>query len=178
MPRKSTAKLPPVKLKITKDTTVSTSELSIILGKSSQWITGLTRDKKLSQVSRGTYVLSEAVQDYISHVEGQASNGISLADEKAEHEQIKRKIAALELAEKENTLHRAEDVMQAWSLLLIEFRKQLLTLPIGLATRLAGMKEKDIRLILQDELEYALEGLSQFDPAKGVDDYGSNEQDV
>lgn len=171
MPKKSTAAKPPIKTKITKDTTVSTSELSLVIGKSSQWITGLTREKKLSQVSRGTYVLSEAVQDYISHVEGQASNGISLSDEKAEHEQIKKKIAALELQEMMNNLHNTEDVQQAWSLLLIEFRKLLLTLPVKMSTELAGREEREIMIILQKEIEFALEGLAAYDPLKGVEDY-------
>lgn len=170
MPKKSTAK-PPVKSKITKDTLVSTSELSIVIGKSSQWITGLVREKKLSRVGHGTFVLSEAVQDYIRHIEGQASNGISLADEKAEHEQIKRKIAALELEEKMNNLHHTEDILQVWSLLLIEFRKQMLTLPVKMSTALAGRDEREVMTILQKEIEFALMGLSTFDPLKGVESY-------
>lgn len=170
MVKKSTAK-PPIKTKITKDTTVSTSELSIILGKSSQWITALTREKKLSQVSRGTYVLPEAVQDYVSHIEGQASNGINISDEKAEHEQIKKKIAALELQEMMNNLHHTDDVQQAWSLLLINFRKHLLTLPVKMSTALAGRDEREIMTILQKEIEFALMGLSTFDPLKGVESY-------
>lgn len=173
MPKKSTAKLPPVKMKITKDTIVSTSELSTVIGKSSQWITGLTREKKLQRVGHGTYILSEAVQDYIKHVEGQASNGINLSDERAEHEQIKKQIAALELQQMKNNLHHTEDVERAWSLLLIEFRKYLLTLPVKMATELAGREEREIMSILQREIEFALEGLAKFDPSKGVEDYES-----
>ncbi|WP_409174821.1 hypothetical protein [Brevibacillus fortis] len=84
---------PKVKTDRLQDREVSTSELALIVGKSPQWIRQLTRDNILVQVGRGKYSLGESIQAYIKHVEGESSDGkISYRDEKAAHEQIKKKL--------------------------------------------------------------------------------------
>lgn len=78
------------------DMVVGTTEFAALVGKTKQWINQLTREGVLEQVSRGKYDLQKAMQAYIAHVTGTPEEGkISFADEKAQHEQIKKEIAPL-----------------------------------------------------------------------------------
>lgn len=145
---------------------VGTSELAAIVGKTKQWISQLTRDGVLTQVSRGKYNLAESVQAYIRHVTGVAEEGkVSYNDEKAQHEQIKKEIAQLELEEKRRNLHTTKDVQEAWGELLVNFRGMLMVLPPKLAGELTYMTDaKEIRTLLESRLTDALIELSKYDP--------------
>ncbi|MHB0864745.1 hypothetical protein ACYCS5_26750 [Paenibacillus sp. SEL3] len=145
---------------------VGTSEFAAIVGKTKQWIGQLTRDGVLTQVSRGKYDLAATVQAYIRHVTGATEEGkISFADEKAQHEQIKKEIAMLELEEKRKNLHTTADVQDAWGTLLVNFRERLTGLPPKLANQLAYLSdEKAIRVLLEDRINEALNLLSKYDP--------------
>ncbi|QHZ50018.1 hypothetical protein ERICV_05119 [Paenibacillus phage phiERICV] len=166
---------PNAKSELLQEKEVSTSELAAIIGKSPQWVRQLTREKVLEQVNRGKYVLSEAVQAYIKHVEGESSNGkISYRDEKAEHERIKKEMAELELEEMRSHLHTTQDVQEAWSDLIVEFRKRMTTLPPRMAGQLAFIdNEKKVKKLLTDEITAALQVLAQYDPVKEA---GKDEQ--
>ncbi|SMF88175.1 hypothetical protein SAMN05661091_4155 [Paenibacillus uliginis N3/975] len=150
---------------------VGTSELAAIVGKTKQWISQLTRDGVLTQVSRGKYNLAESVQAYIKHITGVAEEGkVSYNDEKAQHEQIKKEIALLELEEKRKNLHTTEDVLEAWGELVVNFRGAIMVLAPNLSTDLAYMTDaKEIRLLLEDRFTDALIGLSKYDPLKQDD---------
>lgn len=145
---------------------VGTSELAAVVGKTKQWIGQLTRDGVLAQVARGKYNLAESVQAYIRHVTGTAEVGkISYNDEKAQHEQIKKEIAILELEEKRNNLHTTGDVLDAWGELVVSFRERLQGLPPRMATELSHMTdEKEIRLMMEAKINDALTELAKYDP--------------
>ncbi|TDL50966.1 hypothetical protein E2R60_20695 [Paenibacillus dendritiformis] len=145
---------------------ILTSEFAAIVGKSPQWIRQLTREEVLQQVSRGKFILGEAVQAYIKHVEGESSDGkISYRDEKAEHERIKKEIAMLELEEKRRNLHTTEDVQHAWGMLLVEFRRSLAGLPPKIANELSYMTDaREIRILLEGKINAALQQLAKYDP--------------
>lgn len=148
------------------DTEISTSDLAAIVGKTSRWIRNLTAEGILEQSSRGKYILSEAVQAYIRHVTGTTNESkISYSDEKAQHEQIKKEIAILELEEKRNNLHTTGDVLDAWGELVVNFRERLQGLPPRMATELSHMTDdKDIRLLLESKINDALTELAKYDP--------------
>ncbi|WP_052646733.1 hypothetical protein [Paenibacillus terrae] len=150
---------------------VGTSEFAAVVGKTKQWIGQLTRDGVLTQVSRGKYDLAASIQAYIRHVTGATEEGkISFADEKAQHEQIKKQIAMLELEEKRNNLHTTADVQHAWGVLLVNFRERLTGLPPKLAGELSYMNdEPEIRRLLEDRIEEALFILAKYDPLAGDD---------
>ncbi|AJK27725.1 hypothetical protein ABNB59_19620 [Paenibacillus larvae] len=152
---------------------VLTSELAAIIGKSPQWVRQLTREKVLEQVNRGKYVLSEAVQAYIKHVEGESGNGkISYRDEKAEHERIKKEKAALELAVMKGELHRAEDVRAEMADMLTSFRSRILGIPTKLGPQLLNISElADVTGILTKEMRSALTTLADYDPDKFAEGY-------
>lgn len=145
---------------------VGTSELAAVVGKTKQWIGQLTRDGVLSQVSRGKYNLAESVQAYIRHVTGTTEEGkISYNDEKAQHEQIKKEIAALELQKMRDNLHTTEDVTHAWGVLLVAFRERLQGLPPRIANKVAYMNdEKEVRITLEELIDEALTELGKYDP--------------
>lgn len=147
---------------------VGTSELASIVGKTKQWISQLTRDGVLTQVSRGKYNLAESVQAYIKHVTGVAEEGkVSYNDEKAQHEQIKKEIAQLELEEKRKNLHTTEDILEAWGELCVNFRSMIMVLPPQLSTQLTYMTDaKQIRVLLEERFTQALVELSKYDPMK------------
>lgn len=151
---------------------ISTSELAAIIGKSPQWVRQLTRDGVLEQESRGKYCLTDAVQAYIKHIEGESSDGkISWRDEKAEHERIKKERAALELDELRGNLHTTEDIQEAWGELLVEFRKIMLAMPARMASNLAFLSDENkIRKIMTDEISAALQTLAQYDPDKAAEE--------
>lgn len=148
------------------DKEILTSQLASIVGKSPQWIRQLTRDEVLNQISKGKYVLGEAVQAYIKHVEGESSDGkISYRDEKAEHERIKKEIAMLELEEKRKNLHTTADVQDAWGMLLVEFRRRLTGLPPKISSELSYMTDsKQVRIFLEQKINEALHELAKYDP--------------
>lgn len=149
--------------------------MASIVGKTKQWISQLTRDGVLTQVSRGKYNLADSVQAYIKHVTGVAEEGkVSYNDEKAQHEQIKKEIAQLELEEKRKNLHTTKDVQEAWGDLLVNFRGMLMVLPPKLAGELTYMTDaKEIRFLLESRLSEALIELSKYDPLEeGEAPYG------
>lgn len=150
---------------------VSTSELAAIIGKTPQWISQLTRDGILEKIGRGKYNLADAIQAYIKHIEGESSDGkISYRDEKAEHERVKKEIAMLELEEKRNNLHTTADVQDAWGELLVDFRGRLSSLPPKLANELSHMTDaKEIRILLEDRINFALRELAKYDPLASDD---------
>lgn len=157
---------------------VGTSELAAIVGKTKQWISQLTRDGVLTQVSRGKYNLAESVQAYIRHVTGVAEEGkVSYNDEKAQHEQIKKEIAQLELEEKRKNLHTTEDILEAWGELLVNFRTMIMVLPSQLSTQLSYTTDaKQIRILLEERFTRALLELSKYDPLdKGDEPFSGGE---
>lgn len=151
------------------DLEVSTSELAVIVGKTPQWISQLTREGVLRKVegARGKYVLSDAVRAYCDHVAGgkEKDNRPRFIDEKTEHERVKKEIALLELDEKRNNLHTTSEVLDTWGELLVAFRERLSGLPPKLAKQLIYMSdEKEIRRVLEERITEALIQLSKFDP--------------
>lgn len=151
---------------------VSTSELAGIIGKTPQWISQLTRDGILEKVGRGKYILADAIQAYLKHIEGESSDGkISWRDEKAEHERIKKERAALELDELRGNLHTTDDIQEAWGGLLVEFRKIMLAMPARMASNLAFLSDENkIRKVMTDEISAALQTLAQYDPEKAAEE--------
>jgi hypothetical protein len=145
---------------------ISTNDLAEILGKSPQWLRQLTREGVLSQSGRGKFVLSDAIRDYLKHIEGTSEEGkINYRDEKAEHERIKKEIAMLELEEMRKNLHTTADVQDAWGMLLVDFRGRLMGLSPRISNELSYMTDpKEIRVLLEQKIGDALQELARYDP--------------
>lgn len=160
------------------ETEIQTSELAAIVGKSSRWIRQLVSDGVLKQTSRGKFILSEAIQAYIEHVQGgkEEDNKPRLVDHKTEHERIKTEKAALELAQMRGELHAAADVEAVMSDMLTAFRQKMLSIPTKLAPQLAGIADANvIKAKITNDVHEALAELADYNPgmfeegATGVD---------
>lgn len=148
---------------------VGTAELAAIIGKSDRWIRKITSEGILKQVSRGKYNLANAVQAYIEHAEGgkRDDGKPTYQDHKTEHERIKAEMAALELAEMQGKLHKAEDVEQVMNDMLSAFRQRARAIPTRIAPELVG--EDNLQVIkgkLSDVIDETLYELSNYDPSQ------------
>lgn len=146
---------------------ITTSELAAIVGKTPQWIRQLTRDGVLKQVGRGKYILAGAIQAYCGHISGGIEDDKKprYIDEKTEHERIKKEKAALELAEMQAELHRAEDVEAVMNDMLGAFRQRIRAIPMRLAPELMGQNKLNvIKGRLSASLDEALAELADYNP--------------
>lgn len=149
------------------ETEILTSDLAAIVGKSSRRIRQLTAEGTLKQSNRGKFILGDAVQQFIEHVEGgrKEDDKPRLIDEKTEHERIKKEKAALELAELQGKLHKSEDVEAVMNDMLGAFRQRIRAIPMRLAPELVA--EGDLNVIkgkIAAALDEALAELADYDP--------------
>lgn len=154
---------------------IQTRELAAIVGKSDRWIRQLTSEKVLVQISRGKYILGEAVQGYIEYASGgkEEDNKPRLVDHRTEHERIKSEKAALELARMKGELHAAEDVEAVMSDMLTAFRQKILNIPTKLSPQLTGIDDINvIKSMLTKQLHEALSELADYDPSIFREDAG------
>jgi hypothetical protein len=162
---------------------IQTGELAAIVGKSDRWIRQLTKDKVLTQVDRGKYILGETVQAYIEHVSGgkEEDNKPRLIDYKTEHERVKQEKAEIQLRQMRGELHSSEDVESVMSDMLTAFRQKILAIPTKLSPQLTGIDDiKTIKGKLTAALHEALTELANYNPdmfredATGVDPHGES----
>jgi hypothetical protein len=146
---------------------IQTGELAAIVGKSDRWIRQLTTDKVLTQVSRGKFILGEAIQAYIEHASGgkEDEGKPRLVDYKTDHERIKTEKAAIQLSQLRGELHTSEDVESVMSDMLTAFRQKILAIPTKLSPQLTGIDDiKAIKGKLTAALHEALSELADYDP--------------
>jgi hypothetical protein len=155
-----------------RDKEILTSELAMIVGKTPQWIRQLTREKVLTQVARGKYLLGDSIQAYIEHASGGTDDEGKprLIDHKTEHERIKVEQAAIKLTKMREDLHTAEDIETVMDDMFTAFRQRILSIPTKLAQHLTGIDDVNmIKSRLTKEIHEALTELSNYDPDMFVD---------
>jgi hypothetical protein len=147
---------------------VSTSELGLIIGKTPQWIRQLTRDGLLKQISRGKYLLGDAVTMYIEHASGGKAENEKprLIDYKTEHEKTKSEKAAIELEQMKGNLHAAGDVERLLSDLILTTKSRLLGVPSRISTECDNEPADVVEAIVRREIETALSSLAKYTPDK------------
>ncbi len=130
--------------KLSKETTVTTTELALILGLSARRIQQMAQDGSLQTVSRGRFNLADSVQGYIKFVTKDP-----VTDEDVKLERTKRtaeaslkaskaQIAKMEASELQGKMHRAEDVQTVIEALIFTVRSSLMALPGRLAMDVSG----------------------------------------
>lgn len=144
------------------DMIVGTQQLADVIGKTPKWVNTLTRDGVLEQISRGKYDLADNVQRYIKYVQHSSDNtDVKYNDEKALHERAKRKIAELELAEKELSLIQMDEAVKILERMVGLFKARCLTIPSKVSPLLQYETELPIiGGILQKEIKDALQELA------------------
>lgn len=150
---------------------IKQTELAAIVGKTPRWIRQMTSEGILKQVSRGKYVLSDAVQAYIEHAEGgrQEDNRPRLKDEQTELTRIKKEIADLELSQLRGELHKGEDVEKFVSNMILAVKVKLQAIPTRLAPQLENESTSVIEAAIRREINAALKGLASYDPTGASD---------
>ncbi len=125
--------------KITKETTVSLSELAVVLGITSKQVRNLTEDGIIVTDGKNSYPLARNVQAYMDFRSSRIPNEDEMKFEKAKRTaELKLKAAKadrakLEADELKGTMHRAEDVRAITEDMLYSVRNALSALPGRLA---------------------------------------------
>ncbi|MBT2717538.1 hypothetical protein [Bacillus sp. ISL-57] len=147
-------------------TEILTNQLATIVGKTPQWIRQLTRDGVLKQSARGKYILSDAIQAYIEHVQGgkEDSNKPRYVDAKTEHEFIKKEKAELELRAIKGQLHESKDVRRVMSDMILTVKSKLLSIPARIGPQLDCEPAKKIESTLHNEISDALRSFTDYSP--------------
>lgn len=152
------------------ETKILTSELGAIVGKTPQWIRQLTRDGVLKQVGRGKYVLADAVQAYIDHVQGGKPDNSKprYVDARTEHELIKKEKAELELRALKGQLHEAKDVRMIMSDMIITAKSKLQSISSRISIQLENESATVIEETISKEISEVLKTLTEYSPDKFI----------
>lgn len=161
------------------DRNVTTTELALILGITGRRVQQLTQDGVLTTVSRGKFVLSDAVQAYIGSIsrggltkeEAEEAKKIERVKAKAEAtlKTSKSKIAQAEAKELFGQMHRSEDVAAMTSELIYTVRGALMALPSRVAINAAALSDPaEVAEYMRGEVNQIAEEIAMFryDPAK------------
>ena len=156
------------------DMTVTTTQLAAVLGITNRRVQQLTQDGVLTTVSRGKFVLGDAVQAYnastarggLTKEEAAEAKKLDHIKQKAEAtlKASKAKIAQAEAKELSGQMHRSEDVAAMTSELIYTVRGALMALPSRVAINAAAEGAEYMR----GEVNQIAEEIAMFryDPAK------------
>lgn len=112
-----------------------------------------------SDTSGGVFVYDSLKNYFLSNKA--TSSGVNYWTEKGLHEAAKRKMAELNLREKEKQLYEAATVENAFAEILTLLRNNLLGLPAKFATQLENRSREEIYQTLTHEMENLLDELSR-----------------
>lgn len=114
----------------------------------------------------GLYDMKPTVKAYLAYLRGNTGD---LNQQRAELTQAKKELAKLELDERRGALHRTEDVEQALTTMVMNFRTKIMSMPAKLAKTLAGTSDNaEVYDILKKETDEALAELSDYNTAFAV----------
>lgn len=163
------------KEKITDRTTVTTAELSVVLGLTSRRIRQLAEEGVLHTAAKNAYPLAESVQAYLRFLSARMPE-----DDEVKYEKAKRaaelqfragraKKMKLEVQELEGKMHRSEDVKAMTDDLIYAVRSALNAMPGRLAVDVAALStpaevsdriRREVHLVMQELAGY------EYDPEK------------
>ena len=146
---------------------VNQTQLANALGISTRHVRELQAEKNLFKAKSGTkYELDKCVADYVAYkIEAETSTGNSVDywEEKALHEESKRKITELNLSRMRRESFDASDVEDAWGSLILAFKEELQSLPHKLSPQLIGVDDMgEMARIIETEINSALITLAHF----------------
>ena len=163
---------------LTEKTTVSTTELALILGLSARRIQQMAQDGTITAESRGRFRLSSAIKQYKDFIQERKRKIVTEEDLKiarqarkaeADLKQAKATVSRLELEEIEGKVHRSEDVKALMDEMIFEIRSDLMTLDNRLSINIANARTpEEVKAIIQKEVDVILKALKKhmYDPEK------------
>jgi len=147
---------------------VSTSELAAVIGITDRRIQYLEKAGVLNKISRGKYILTEAVQAYLDYRLTQATSSdedLDLTQEKTLLTRAQREKAEIELAELRNEIYRSDYIIPIIQELLLGVRNRLLAIPPRAAPQVMASTELiDVQEIIKREIYDALSELAEWKP--------------
>ena len=162
------------------DVAVSAKVMGECLGVKERMVRELAERGILRRESHGQYLLLHSVKNYIltlklskagEHVDVGPGNVLDLNQEKASNEHWKSMINEIKLQLIQGKVHKSEDVGRVLSDMLLNFKDKINAIPAKVAVKLEGKSKEDIQEMLKEELSFALDELSEYNPA----DYYSSE---
>lgn len=137
----------------------------------------LVEEGVVDRIGHGRFNLIDTVSKYITFLklntesltEGDVTE--SLDYEKWLHEKAKREKAEIELAHIKKEMHSSGEVEEVMNNMMMNFRQRMLAIPSVCAPFLVNRTEpKYIETILEQNVNEALNELSEYDPSMFVDD--------
>jgi phage terminase Nu1 subunit (DNA packaging protein) len=155
---------------ITKDSTATAKELSVIFGLTTRRIRQLAEDEVIVREDRGRYNLADSVQGYAAFIAKpeEAADDLKMEKDRRRAEltlkEAKAKVAMLHAKELEGEMHRAEDVQLFTQGLIDMIKSALISLPGRCAVELSRCEEaEECQIILKDTVREILREISEFD---------------
>ena len=113
--------------------TITGSELATLLGLSDRRIQQLVKENVIRKEKRNTFVLIDAVHDYVNYQSGKNlgnySKGENYQEEKARLTKLQADKAQLEVESMSANLVAADDVSRYWYQIITDCKNRLLTVP-------------------------------------------------
>lgn len=153
-------------MEIDAKTEVNATTLAVILGLTARRVQQLAQDGIISTVSKGKYLLSDAVQSYVEYRASekplsQAENDKLNAD--VVIKKAKATMMALEAKELQGKMHRSEDVAALTSDLIYTIRGAFLALPGRLAVEVVqAANAAEAADIIRAEVYRAMESIADY----------------
>jgi Phage DNA packaging protein, Nu1 subunit of terminase len=133
----------------------------------------LAKDGVIPKAARGEYALAPAVRGYISFLQDRLENPgseskISLNAERARKTKAEADIAEMEAAKRKGELIAADEVAEAWQIIMAEVRANLLhNVPVRIAALAkAENDETKIKAMVKAEIADALRAMASQDVDK------------
>lgn len=150
---------------------VNQKELAECLGISSRQVRNLKTEGVIETLPGSVkYCLEKCVRSYIEFkIKAETGRRTSITKEEvqAEHEEIKKQISILKLRRLRRETHEATDVEFFLHDMLMNFKNQLLELPVKLAVKVSGQTDiNDVTDTIRTEILIALRALQEYDPEK------------
>ena len=150
---------------------INQKQLAQLLGISTRQVRNLKEDGLFELMSNSRkYYAPKCVQEYLEFkIKAETGRGTNLTKEKeqAEHERYKKELTLEKLRAIRKQTHKAKDVEEFLTNMLVNFRNHLLSVPAKVAPLIVG--ETDVNVIvknLEQEMFASLDELAQYDPDK------------
>jgi len=148
--------------------TVTGSELATLLGLSDRRVQQLVKENVIRKAKRNTFIVIDAVQDYVNYQAGKNlgnySKGENYQEEKARLTKLQADKAELEVESMSANLVPADDVSRHWYQIITDCKNRLLTVPSKAAPIVAAETEAGmVQDIIDDLMREALEELTEYE---------------
>lgn len=148
--------------------TTSQGNLGKALGISRQRANQLVKEGVVvlaPDVDNGQVLVLESVRNYyVGKGSSGDENSIDYMEEKAKHEEVKRKIAEIKLAKYEGSVYNATTVELVFMEMTSTLRSQLLGLPTKLAPIFEEKSKEEIYQLMTEEIEAKLTEMGTYNP--------------